>query len=133
MGHYIHRWSSYDGVDEKARQPREPNLYQRWRWILDYKFPSQIAPNGRTLYILKPDNSSFFFQCWRKTWLESCIPKGSTIRREVVDTSYVFITTIVEASGLIAPEDVSTPPLTVFLDGTIKLSTKEHLLAIAKF
>jgi hypothetical protein len=59
--------------------------------------------------------------------------KEARSRREVVDTSYVFITTIVEASGLIAPEDVSTPPLTVFLDGTIKLSTKEHLLAIAKF
>jgi hypothetical protein len=37
-------------------------------------------------------------------------------RREVVDTSDVFITTTVEASGLIALEDVSIPPLTLSLD-----------------
>jgi hypothetical protein len=49
-----------------------------------------------------------------------------------VDTSYIFITTTIEASGLIAPEDVSTPPLIVSLDGAIELSTKEHLLATAK-
>ena len=54
-------------------------------------------------------------------------------RREIVDTLDVFITTIVEASGLIALEDVSIPPLTVSLDGAIKLLAKEHLLAIAKF
>jgi hypothetical protein len=57
---------------------------------------------------------------------------GIRSRREVVDTSYIFITTTIEASGLIAPEDVSTPPLIVSLDGAIELSTKEHLLATAK-
>jgi hypothetical protein len=45
-------------------------------------------------------------------------------RREIVDTSYVFITTIVQANGLIAVEDVSTPPLIVSLDGAIELSRK---------
>jgi hypothetical protein len=50
-----------------------------------------------------------------------------------VKTSDVFITTTVEANGLIALEDVSTPPLTLSLDGAIELSTKEHLLATAKF
>jgi hypothetical protein len=50
-----------------------------------------------------------------------------------VDTSDVFITTTVEANGLIALEDVPTPPLIVSLDGAIKLSAKEHLLATAKF
>jgi hypothetical protein len=54
-------------------------------------------------------------------------------QREVVDTSDVFINTTVEANGLIALEDVPTPPLIVSLDGAIKLSAKEHLLATAKF
>jgi hypothetical protein len=54
-------------------------------------------------------------------------------RKEVVDTSDVFISTIVEASGLIALEVVSTPPLIVSLDGAIELLAKENLLAIAKF
>jgi hypothetical protein len=54
-------------------------------------------------------------------------------RREVVDTSHVFITTTIEATGLISLEDVSTPPLVLSLDGAIELSTKEHLLATAKF
>jgi hypothetical protein len=61
------------------------------------------------------------------------LQKEARSRREVVDTSNVFITTTVEASGLIAPEDLSTPPLIVSLDGAIELSTKEHLLATAKF
>jgi hypothetical protein len=54
-------------------------------------------------------------------------------KREVVDTLDVFITPTVVASGLIAPKDVSTPPLTVSLDGASEFSTKEHLLATAKF
>jgi hypothetical protein len=61
------------------------------------------------------------------------LQKEARSRREVVDTSDVFITTTVEASGLFAPEDVSTPPLTMSLDGAIELPTKEHLLATAKF
>ena len=61
------------------------------------------------------------------------LQKKAQSRREVVDTSDVFITTTIEASGLIASEDVSTPLLTVTLDRAIKLSTKEHLLATAKF
>jgi hypothetical protein len=48
-------------------------------------------------------------------------------KREVVDTLDVV------ASGLIAPKDVSTPPLTVSLDRASEFSTKEHLLATAKF
>jgi hypothetical protein len=61
------------------------------------------------------------------------LQKEAWSRREVVNTSDVFITTTVEANGLIAPEDVSTPLLTMSLDGAIKLSAKEHLLATAKF
>jgi hypothetical protein len=47
--------------------------------------------------------------------LKSCIAKASTVKERGVDTSDVFITTTVEASALVAPEDVSTPPLTVSL------------------
>ena len=54
-------------------------------------------------------------------------------RKEVVDTSDVFITTTVEASGLIAPKDVSTLLLTMSLDRASEFSSKEHLLATAKF
>jgi hypothetical protein len=53
-------------------------------------------------------------------------------RREVVDTSDVFVTNIVDANGLIAPGDISTLPLTVFLDTASEFSAKEHLLATAK-
>jgi hypothetical protein len=53
-------------------------------------------------------------------------------RREVVYTSDVFITTTVEDNGLIALEDVSSPPLMVSLYGAIELSAKEHLLAFRK-
>jgi hypothetical protein len=59
--------------------------------------------------------------------------KETRSRREVVDTSDVFITTTIEANGLIPPEDVSTPLLIAFLDGAIELLAKEHLLATAKF
>jgi hypothetical protein len=61
------------------------------------------------------------------------LQKEARSRREVVDTSDVFITTTVEANGLIALEDISIPPLTVSLDGAIELSAKEHLLATTKF
>jgi hypothetical protein len=61
------------------------------------------------------------------------LQKEARSRREVVDTSDVFITTTIEANGLIPPEDVSTPLLIAFLDGAIELLAKEHLLATAKF
>jgi hypothetical protein len=113
-------------VDEKARQPRESNLYQKWRWILDCEFPSQIASNGRILHIFEPGNSSFFSNVEGRPGWKVVLQNEARSRREVVDTLDVFITTTVEASGLIAPKDVSTPP-------TIELSAKEHLLATANF
>jgi hypothetical protein len=100
---------------------------------LDYEFPLQIALNGKTLHILEPGDSSFFFDIEGRHGWKVLLQKEAWSRREVLDTLDVFITTTVEASGLIALEDVSTPPLTVSLDGTVKLSAKEHLLATAKF
>jgi hypothetical protein len=76
---------------------------------------------------------SFFSDVEGRPGWKVVLQKEARSRREVVDTSDVFITTTIEASGLIAPEDVSTPPLTVSLDGAIELSAKEHLLATAKF
>jgi hypothetical protein len=61
------------------------------------------------------------------------LQKEAWSRREVVNTSDVFVTTRVEASGLVAPKEVSIPPQTASLDGAIELSAKEHLLAIARF
>jgi hypothetical protein len=61
------------------------------------------------------------------------LQKEAWSRREVVDTSDIFITTTVEASGLIAPEDVSTLLLMVSLDGAIELSAKRTFAGHCKF
>jgi hypothetical protein len=54
-------------------------------------------------------------------------------RREVVDTSDVFIATSVETGGLTAPELVPPLPQTTSLVGAIELSMEDHLLTIAIF
>lgn len=53
-------------------------------------------------------------------------------KREVVDTSNVFITTTIENSNLIAPKVVSTPLELAFLARAIELFAKENLVAKAK-
>ena len=53
--------------------------------------------------------------------------------REVVDTSDVFITTTVEASGMTAPSSLPPLPETASLVGAIELSIEDNLLAGATF
>jgi hypothetical protein len=53
--------------------------------------------------------------------------------REVLDTSNVFISTTVESTRLIAPDEVLAPPENPSLVGAIELFDAEHLLVIAKF
>jgi hypothetical protein len=54
-------------------------------------------------------------------------------RREVADTSDVFITTTVETTALTAPVHVPPPPAVPSLDGAITLSPEEHLLASTNY
>jgi hypothetical protein len=54
-------------------------------------------------------------------------------RREVLDTSDVFISTTVETQGLIAPNSLPPLPGTTSLVGAIELSTEENLLATTMF
>jgi hypothetical protein len=59
--------------------------------------------------------------------------KEARSRREVIDTSDVFITTMVESQGLIAPETVPRPLETASLLGEIELSVEENLLGNAQY
>jgi hypothetical protein len=61
------------------------------------------------------------------------LQKEARSRKEVVDTSNIFITTTVEASGLVALEELSTSSQTASPDGAIELSARDHLLAAAWF
>lgn len=53
--------------------------------------------------------------------------------REVVDTSDVFITTTVEASGMTAPSSVPPLPESASLVGAVELSAEDNVLAGATF
>jgi hypothetical protein len=94
-----------------------------------HKLPRMEEP-----FIFSSQTTQVFFSSveGRPGW-KVVLQKEARSRREVVDTSNVFITTTIEASGLIALEDVSTLSLIVSLEGAIELSAKEHLLATAKF
>jgi hypothetical protein len=59
--------------------------------------------------------------------------KEARSMREVLDTSNVFISTTVESTRLIAPDEVLAPPENPSLVGAIELFDAEHLLVIAKF
>jgi hypothetical protein len=59
--------------------------------------------------------------------------KEARSRREVLDTSDIFITTTIESTGLVAPETVPSLPQTASLVGAIELSTEENLLATAQY
>lgn len=54
-------------------------------------------------------------------------------KREVIDTTSLFITITVESWGLVAPETVPHPPESSSLLGAIELSVEENLLANAQY
>jgi hypothetical protein len=72
----------------------------------------------------------FFSDDPEKAGWKVVLRKEPRARREVVDTSDVFITTSMETSGLTAPAHIPEPPSVASLDGTVTLSIEEHLLAI---
>lgn len=61
------------------------------------------------------------------------LQKEVQLWREVLDTLDVFITTIVEANGLIALEKVTNPLQIASLDGAIELLAHEHLFTTENF
>jgi hypothetical protein len=75
----------------------------------------------------------FFLDDPEKAGWKVVLHKEPRAKREVVDTSDVFITTSVETSGLTAPAHIPEPPLVASLDGAITPSVEEHLLASARY
>jgi hypothetical protein len=61
------------------------------------------------------------------------LQKELQARRDVADTSDVFITTRVETTALTAPVHVPPPAAVPSLDGAVILSVEEHLLASASY
>ena len=75
----------------------------------------------------------FFSDVPSKPGWKAVLQKETRAKREVLDSSDVFISTIVEANGLRAPEVVPTPPQIPSLIGAIDLSPEENLLAQAGY
>jgi len=59
--------------------------------------------------------------------------KEARSRREVVEPSDAFITTIVECSDLTTPNTLLAAPINASLVGAIELSEADHLLACAHY
>jgi hypothetical protein len=84
-----------------------------------------IFPSQATQVFYSDDN--------RKEGWKVVLCSEARARREVLDTSDVFISTIVETKGLTAPNSPPPLPGTASLVGAIELSTEENLLATAMF
>jgi hypothetical protein len=97
------------------------NSRHKLPWLSDpFIFPSQAT-------------QVFFSDVPDKLGWKVVLRKEARSRREVLDTSDVFISTTVESTGLIAPDKVLPPPQNPSLVGAIELSDAEHLQATAKF
>jgi hypothetical protein len=59
--------------------------------------------------------------------------KEARSKREVVNTTDVFITTTSETSSLTVPTEVLAHPTTQSLVGAIELSAEDNLLVIATY
>jgi hypothetical protein len=75
----------------------------------------------------------FFSDVADKPGWKVVLRKETRSKREVLDTSDVFITTTIESSGLMAPDEVPAPLEQPSLVGVIELSEAESLLATAHF
>ena len=75
----------------------------------------------------------FFSDVPSKPGWKAVLQKETRAKREVLDSSDVFISTTIEANGLRAPEDLPTPPQIPSLIGAIDLSPEENLLAQAGY
>jgi hypothetical protein len=94
-----------------------------------YKLPRTCDP----LIFPSQTIQVFFSNDVRKPGWKVVLRKEAQSRREVLDTSDIFITTTIESTGLVAPEMVPSPPQTASLVGVIELSVEENLLATAQY
>jgi hypothetical protein len=94
-----------------------------------HKLPSMSDP------FIFPSQATqvFFSEDPQRVGWKVVLQKEPRARREVADTSDVFITTTVETAGLTAPAHVPAPPATPCLDGATTLSIEENLLASAGY
>ena len=75
----------------------------------------------------------FFSDVPTKPGWKVVLQKEARAKREVLDTSDVFISTTVETRGLTAPQSIPTPPQVASLIGAQELSEEENLLAHATY
>jgi hypothetical protein len=75
----------------------------------------------------------FFSDDQKKLGWKVVLRKEARSKCKVVDTTDVFITTTLEASGLTVPTEVPVHPTTQSLVGAIELSAEDNLLAIATY
>jgi hypothetical protein len=75
----------------------------------------------------------FFSDVHNKVGWKVVLYKEARAKREVADTTDVFITTTSEASGLTVGDAVRPRPTLVSLVGAIELSGEENLLANANY
>jgi hypothetical protein len=93
-----------------------------------------MLPSMSELFIFPSQATQVFFSddTGKASW-KVVLRKEPRARREVADTSDVFITTTVETAGLTAPADVPPPPTTASLDGAVILFAEKHLLSYAHY
>ena len=75
----------------------------------------------------------FFSDVPQKPSWKVILQKEARAKREVVDTSNVFISTTMETAGLTAPQSVPTPSRVPSLIGAEELTQEENLLAQATY
>jgi hypothetical protein len=117
---------------------RQLVILLRYEWIKredNCGNPTYVRNDARFLVVnfrhkLRNMSDPFIFP---NQGIQVVLHKEPRARREVVDTSDVFITTSVETSGLTAPAHIPEPPLVASLDGAITPSVEEHLLASARY
>jgi hypothetical protein len=75
----------------------------------------------------------FFLDVPQRPGWKVVLRKDARARREVLDTTDAFISTIVQSSGLRALEVIPTPPIAASLVGAIELSTEDTHLATVEY
>jgi hypothetical protein len=92
-----------------------------------HKLPKMSDP-----FIFPSQAHVFFSNEVRRPGWKVVLRKEARSRREVIDISDVFITTV-ESRGLVAPAIVPCPSESASLVGAIELSAEENLLANANY
>ena len=94
-----------------------------------HKLPRMSEPfifSGQTTQVFFPDVPQ------KPSW-KVILHKVARAKREVVDTSNVFISTTMETAGLTVPQSIPTPPRVPSLIGAEEFTQEENLLAQATY